>query len=111
MAKISKHMRLKENLVELVDEKGKGNNFTEKLEYILNDYFYTEKERENRLQEIKMQIDLKQKKLISYEGKLNRMKKVLAATLNIIKYIEGQQSFYDVDSEIRTIKRCLNDND
>ena len=107
MAKILKTLRLEEELINNIERYGKGNNFTVKVEYILTDYLNTEKERKERLNKINNEIEEKERILNNYSKKIDRMKKVLDATLNILKYIEGQNIMWSINEEVNIIKDCI----
>ncbi len=84
MAKIRKPMRLDEDLVALVEKHGKGNNFTAKMEYILDDYFNTIPEKELRIKELDRRIDEKIKEFNKWTDKVNRFYKKFRNLINEI---------------------------
>lgn len=56
MAKIRKPMRLDEDLINWIEEHGQGSTFTAKMEFILRDYIYTEKKRQQKLNQLDLKI-------------------------------------------------------
>lgn len=74
MAKVRKPMRIDEELIVLVEEKGKGTTFTAKMEYILNDYFHTLDKKKKELELVEKQISEKRKEYNKFSDKVNKAK-------------------------------------
>lgn len=74
MAKVRKPMRIDEELINLVEEKGKGTTFTAKMEFILYDYFHTLDDRKKELELVEKQIVEKRKEYNKFTDKVNTAK-------------------------------------
>lgn len=81
--KVRKPMRLDENLIKQVEKYGKGDTFTSKMEYILDDYFNTMSKRKSDLKLVQKQIKLAEK---DWKGLQLRMSK---AKQKFEKCLEG----------------------
>ncbi len=64
MAKMpARTMRLEKEVEDLINQQAKGDNFTQKFEYIVTQYFYTIPERTQKIKVLDEQIAAKQKEL------------------------------------------------
>lgn len=84
--KVRKPMRLEESLINKVEKHVKGDIFTSKMEFILNDYFNTIDERKKELKEIEKKIDEKDKEYQRLVIKINKAKRKFEDCIRDILY-------------------------
>lgn len=73
--KIRKPMRLEESLIMKVEQQGKGDTFTSKMEYILDDYFNSLDRKQVELRVVEEKIKVKEKEYKDFLKKVNTAKR------------------------------------
>lgn len=106
MAKIMKPIRMEEDLIKLVEEKGKGKDFTEKIHNTLYFYFKEEDRVKERIKQLEKKEQELKKSIQGLEAIRSLSKNVFVAVGDLFESI-GRGNKYQIDNTMKHMNDML----
>lgn len=106
MAKISKSMRIEEELIELIEKKGEGKDFTDKLHNALSFHFTEEDKIKARIKKLEQKERELQNQIAGLESITNLSKSLFLKAGNLLEAV-GRRNEYHIDNTMEDLNKIV----